>query len=121
MDSLHKHDECCRVQKCKGNVLYLAPYPRFVEGDGLFLKHGNGISDGARLLMGKNSPFWDGYCNYLFRRDVLNKVLCLSSLSLAFVVEQYGQCIWWQYIELAGKSTSGEESRCKRASLRIKL
>ena len=54
---LHKHDKCCRVQKCKGNGLYLAPRPRFVEGDGLFLKHGYDISDGAGLLMGKNSPF----------------------------------------------------------------
>ena len=54
---LHKHDKCYRIQKCKGNGLYLAPHPRFVEGDGLFLKHGNDISDGAGLLMGKNSPF----------------------------------------------------------------
>ena len=54
---LHKHDKCCRVQKCKGNGLYLATHPRFVEGDGLFLKHGNDISDGDGLLMGKNSPF----------------------------------------------------------------
>ena len=37
---LHKHDKCYRVQKCKGNGLYLAQHPRFVEGDGLFLKHG---------------------------------------------------------------------------------
>ena len=50
---LHKHDKCYRVQKCKGN---LAPHPRFVEDDGLFLKHGNDISDGAGLLMGKNNP-----------------------------------------------------------------
>ena len=54
---LHKHDKCYRVQKCKGNGLYLVPHPRFVEGDGLFLKHGNDISDGAGLLMGKNSLF----------------------------------------------------------------
>ena len=54
---LHKHDKCYRVQKCKGNGLYLAPHPRFVEGDGLFLKHGEDISVGAGLLMGKNSPF----------------------------------------------------------------
>ena len=54
---LYRHDICYRVQKCKGNGLYLAPHPRFVEGDGLFLKHGNDISDGACLLMGKNSPF----------------------------------------------------------------
>ena len=54
---LHKHDKCYRVQKMKGNGLYLAPYPRFVEGDGLFLKHGNDINDGAGLLMGKNSLF----------------------------------------------------------------
>ena len=39
------------------NGLYLAPQSRFVEGDGLFLKHGNDISDGAGLLMGKNSLF----------------------------------------------------------------
>ena len=39
--------------KVKGNGLYLAPHPLFVEGDGLFLKHGSDISD---LLMGKNSP-----------------------------------------------------------------
>ena len=38
-------------------MVYLAPHPRFVEGDGLFLKHGNDISDGAGLLMGRNSPF----------------------------------------------------------------
>ena len=38
-------------------MVYLAPHPRFVEGDGLFLKHGNDISDGAGLLMGKNSLF----------------------------------------------------------------
>ena len=54
---LHKHDKCYRVQKMKGDDLYLAPHPRFVEGDGLFLKHGEDISDGAGLLMGKNSPF----------------------------------------------------------------
>ena len=30
---LHKHDKCYRVQKLKGNGLYLAPHPRFVEGD----------------------------------------------------------------------------------------
>ena len=54
---LHKHDKCYRVQKYKGNGLNLAPHPRFVEGDGLFMKHGNHISDGACLLMGKNSPF----------------------------------------------------------------
>ena len=54
---LQKHDKCYRVQKMKGDGLYLAPHPRFVEGDGLFLKHGADISDGAGLLMGKNSPF----------------------------------------------------------------
>ena len=53
---LHKHDKCYRVQKCKGNGPNLAPRPRFVEGE-LFLKHGNDISDGAGLLMGKHSPF----------------------------------------------------------------
>ena len=37
--------------------LYLAPHPRFVEGEGLLLKHGNDIRDGDGLLMGKNSPF----------------------------------------------------------------
>ena len=59
----HKH-KCYRVQKLKGNGLYLAPHPRFVQGDGLFLEHFNDISDDAGLLMEKNS--WDGYCNYLF-------------------------------------------------------
>ena len=49
---LHKHDKCYRVQKMKGDGLYLAPHPRFVEGDGLFLKHGEDISNGADLLMG---------------------------------------------------------------------
>ena len=58
MDSyLHKHDKCYRVQKFKGDGLYLAPHPRFIEGDGLSLKHGNDISDGAGLLIGNNSPF----------------------------------------------------------------
>ena len=55
----------------KGNGLYLAPHPPFVEGDGLFLKHGSDISDGAGLLRERIVrlrifPFWDGYCNYLF-------------------------------------------------------
>ena len=54
---LHKHDKCYRVQKMKGDGIYLAPHPRFVEGDVLFLKHGADISDGAGLLVGKNSPF----------------------------------------------------------------
>ena len=53
---LHKQDKCYRVQKCKGNDLYLTPHPRFAEGDGLFLKHRNYINDGTGLLMGKNSP-----------------------------------------------------------------
>ena len=53
---LHKHDKCYRVQKMKGDGLYLVRHPRLVEGDGLFLKHGD-ISEGASLLMGKNSPF----------------------------------------------------------------
>ena len=39
------------------NGLYLAPHPRFVEDYGLFLKHGNDISDSAGLLMEKNNPF----------------------------------------------------------------
>ena len=67
---LHKHDKCYRVQKIKGDGLYLAPHPRFVEGDGLFLKHDE---DGAGLLMGKNSPFQNIpvlVCNYIFRRGV---------------------------------------------------
>ena len=54
---LHRHDKCYRVQKMKGDGLYLAPHPRFVEHDGLFLKHGEDISDGVGLLMEKNSPF----------------------------------------------------------------
>ena len=54
---LRKHDKWHRVLKMKGNGLYLTPHPRFVEGDGLFLKQGEHISDGTGLLMGKNSPF----------------------------------------------------------------
>ena len=54
---LHKNDKCYRVQKMKGDGLYLAPHPRFVEGVGLFLEHGADISDGSGLLMGNNSPF----------------------------------------------------------------
>ena len=49
---LHKHDKCYRIQKMKGNGPYLVLHPRFVEDDGLFLKHGEDISDGAGLLMG---------------------------------------------------------------------
>ena len=44
---LHTHDKCYRVQKCEGNGLYQAPHPHIVEGDGLFLEHGDDISDGA--------------------------------------------------------------------------
>ena len=54
---LHRHDKCYRVQKMKDNGLYLAPHPRFVEGDEQFLKYGEDISVGAGLLMGKNGPF----------------------------------------------------------------
>ena len=54
---LLKHDKCYGVQKCNGDGPYLAPHPRFVEGDGMFLKHGEDISDGAGLLIGKNNPF----------------------------------------------------------------
>ena len=57
---LHKHGKCYRVQKMKGNGLYLAPHPPFVEGNGPFLKHGEDTSHGAGLLMGKNSPFENG-------------------------------------------------------------
>ena len=51
---IHKHDKCYRVQKCKGDGLYLAPHPRFVEGEGLYRKRGNDISDGDG-----ESPFKD--------------------------------------------------------------
>ena len=54
---VHKHEKCYRVQKMKGDGLFLAPHPRFVKGDELFLKHGADISDVDGLLMGKNSPF----------------------------------------------------------------
>ena len=50
---LHKHDKCYRIQKCKGDGLYLTPHPRFVEGDGLFVKHGNDISDWGWSAHGK--------------------------------------------------------------------
>ena len=49
--------DAIEYRKCKAMVSNLAPHPPFVEGDGLFLKRGNDISDGAGLLMGKNSPF----------------------------------------------------------------
>ena len=42
---LHKHDKCYRVQKMKGNGLNLSPHTRFVEGDVMFLKHGEDNSD----------------------------------------------------------------------------
>ena len=44
------------MKKYKGDGLYLAPHPRLVEGDGLFLKHGNDISVGDVLLMRAISP-----------------------------------------------------------------
>ena len=44
---LHKPDKCYRVQKMKGDGLYLVPHPRFVEGDGLFRKHGEDINEFA--------------------------------------------------------------------------
>ena len=52
-----QHGKSYRVQKCKSDGLYLAPYQRLVEGYRLFLKHGNDSSDGARLLIGAKSPF----------------------------------------------------------------
>ena len=50
---LQKHGKCYQVQKCNGDCLYLAPDPHLVKGDG----HGNDISDGLGLLMGKIGPF----------------------------------------------------------------
>ena len=41
---LHKQDKCYRIQKYIGDGLYLAPHLHFVEGDVLFLKHGNDSS-----------------------------------------------------------------------------
>ena len=89
---LHAHDKCYRVEKCNG--LYLAPHPRFVEGDGLLLKHGEDTSDGDGLVMGKNSPFKNisvlGWLFQLYLEErYKNKVLCISSLSLAFIVEEF--------------------------------
>ena len=86
---LHKHGKCYRVQKMKANGLYLAPHPPFVEGEGLFLKHVNDISDGAGLLIGKSSQQL-----FICRRDVYKSIilyaLFLFSQSLASIVEQYG-------------------------------
>ena len=61
------------IEYRKGNGLYLAPHPRFVEGGGLFLKHGEDISDGAGLLKQKNSPFWDGY--FLSQSDIYSRTV----------------------------------------------
>ena len=91
---LHKHDKCYQVQKLKGNGPYLAQHPCFVEGDGLFL---NMVMISVMLLVCswerivrlRIFPFSDGYCNYLFRRDVYkSNVLCLYSLSLTMQVMQ---------------------------------
>ena len=46
--------------------------------------------------MGKNSPFKNipvlGWLLLLFRREVYeNKVLCISTLSLTFIVEKFGE------------------------------
>ena len=54
---LQRHGKCYQVQKCKGDGLYLAPHLPLINSDGLFLKRGRDISDGAGLLIGKNSPF----------------------------------------------------------------
>ena len=97
----------------KGNGLYLAPHPHFVEGDGLFLKHGNDISDDAGLLMGKNSLFKNipifGWLLSLFicRRDVYKSImLCLYSLSMTLQVMQHTRTKYsqsWQVMQLQVK------------------
>ena len=48
----------CRNVKLRVSI-YLALHPRLanLQGDGLFLKRGMDISDGAGLLMGAKSPF----------------------------------------------------------------
>ena len=45
------------IEYRKAKAMVSTSHPRCVEGDGLFLKHGNDISDGAGMLMGKNSLF----------------------------------------------------------------
>ena len=77
------------AKKCNGDGVHLAPHPPIVEGDGLLLKCGNDISDGAGLLMGRNSRlkiflFWDGYCNcileYMYLEYTCIKHKCSSSV-----------------------------------------
>ena len=58
-----------RVVDCSGNVAAISAAM---------------VCSWERIVRLRTFPFWDGYCNYLFSRDVYkNRVLCLSSLSLA--------------------------------------
>ena len=73
---LHKNSKCCRVQKTEGDGLYLSPsYSIPNRGDVLFLKQGKTLPMDLDLFLGRKVhlgifPFWDGYCNLYFRRDV---------------------------------------------------
>ena len=51
---LQKHDKCYQMQVM---VSIWLPYAPMVNGDGLFLKRGSDVSDGAGLLLGRNRPF----------------------------------------------------------------
>ena len=55
---LRKKGQCANVQFVKGGGLYLTPHHQqhVVEGEGLYLRHGDTVY-GEGLLLGPNSPF----------------------------------------------------------------
>ena len=54
---LQKNGQCAKVHLVNGGGFYLAPHPRFYNGQGLFETEGSEIKTGKGLLLGDNSPF----------------------------------------------------------------
>ena len=56
---LFRKGHCIKLDPVMGSGLYLSAHPsgHGAFGDGLYLKRGNAIRNGERLVFGKNSPF----------------------------------------------------------------
>ena len=83
---LHKHGKCYRVQKVKGNGLYLAPHPPFLSKvmdsswNMVVISVMALVCSWERIVRLRIFPFWDGYCNYLYIEKMYIKAVFILSV-----------------------------------------
>ena len=76
---LHKHDKCYRVQKLKGNGLYLAPLIHVLSKvldcsrNMVMISVMVLVCSWGRIVRLRIFPFWNGYCDYLFVEEMYIK------------------------------------------------